>query len=105
MVQYYTLEQAAQLLQTSPEKLKEMAKKGEVRAFQDRGTLRFRSQEIDELVRLKGIGSDAELQLGDVLASTPKQGMGSKRTNIAPDHDALDESEAAIGEDPVAKSS
>jgi len=49
MVQYYTLEQAATLLRTTAEHLKEMARKGEVRAFQDRGTLRFRSQEIDEL--------------------------------------------------------
>ena len=28
-----------------------MAKKNEVRAFQDRGNLRFRAQEIDELAR------------------------------------------------------
>ena len=33
MVQYYTLEQAAKILQTTPEKVKEMAKKNEVRAF------------------------------------------------------------------------
>src|SRR6516165_6619394 len=85
MVQYYTLEQAAQMLLTTPEKLKDMAKKGEVRAFQDRGTLRFRSQEIDELVRLKGLGSDPELQLGEALASPPKSGTGSgKQTTFAP---------------------
>src|SRR6516225_5056980 len=68
MVQYYTLEQAAQILRTTPDKLKEMAKRNEVRAFQDRGTLRFRAQEIDELARARGLGSDAGLQLGDVLA-------------------------------------
>jgi excisionase family DNA binding protein len=109
MVQYYTLEQAAQLLHTSPEKLKDMAKKGEVRAFQDRGTLRFRSQEIDELVRLKGLGSDPELQLGEALkAPPPKSGTGGgKSTTYAPPdhvtHVDPHESEAAIGNEPLSK--
>jgi excisionase family DNA binding protein len=72
MVQYYTLQEAAARLQVSPEQLKEMAKKNEVRAFQDRGTLRFRAQEIDELARVRGLSSDPELQLGDVAG--PKSG-------------------------------
>ncbi len=63
MVQYYTLEQAAQILRTTPEKLKEMAKRNEVRAFQDRGSWRFRAQEIDELARARGLGSDSEMPL------------------------------------------
>ena len=58
MVQYYTLQEAAARLHVSLEQLKEMAKKNEVRAFQDRGTLRFRAQEIDELARVRGLGSD-----------------------------------------------
>ena len=66
MVQYYTLQEAAARLQVSPEQLKEMAKKNEVRAFQDRGTLRFRAQEIDELARVRGLSSDPELQFGDI---------------------------------------
>jgi hypothetical protein len=102
MVQYYTLEQAAHMLRTTPEKLKEMAKRGEVRAFQDRGTLRFRSQEIDELVRLKGLGSDPELQLGEALAP-PGPATGKQTSYAPPDHGAADASEAAIGEEPVAK--
>src|SRR5690242_1386125 len=65
MQQYYTLEQAAQVLRTTPEQLKEMARKNEVRAFQDRGSLRFRSQEIDELARSRGYGSEPELPLGE----------------------------------------
>ncbi len=70
MVQYYTLEQAAQLLQITTDKLKEMVKQGKIRAFQDRGTLRFRSQEIDELVRSRGLGSDPQLQPGGGPASS-----------------------------------
>jgi hypothetical protein len=115
MVQYYTLEQAAQLLRTSPEKLKEMAKKGEVRPFQDRGTLRFRVQEIDELVRLKGIGSDPELQFSEVLAPPAKPATpatSGKQTSIAPVDtgskdfvlDPGDSDAAAIGEEVGPKS-
>src|SRR5690348_3837757 len=113
MVQYYTLEQAAQILRTTPDEVKEMAKRNEVRAFQDRGTLRFRAQEINELARLRGIGSDPELQLGEGAApkspppksGAPKSGS-SKQTTHAP---ALDFSlggeesdEVPIGKEPAA---
>jgi excisionase family DNA binding protein len=63
--QYYTLEQAAQVLRIDPEKLKEMARKKEIRAFQDRSGWRFRAQEIDEMARERGFGSDPELPLGE----------------------------------------
>src|SRR5271165_2129351 len=65
MVQYYTLQEAAAKLRVTAEELKEMAKNGEVRAFQDRGSLRFRAQEVDELARARGFGSDPDLQLGE----------------------------------------
>ena len=67
MVQYYTLEEASRILGAGPEELKQLAKKGELRPFQDRGTLRFRTQEIDELAtaltqELIEIGEDARLE-------------------------------------------
>src|SRR5262245_55241020 len=65
MQQYYTLEQASQILRTTPDQLKEMARKKEVRAFQDRSGWRFRAQEIDEIARARGLGSDPELPLGE----------------------------------------
>ena len=74
MVQYYTLREAAEKLRMDPEKLKEMAKNNQLRAFQDRGTLRFRAPEIDEMARSLGLGSDPELQLGEL----PAQKSGSK---------------------------
>lgn len=67
MAHYYTLDEAANALKIPPTKLKEMAKKGEIRAFQDRGNLRFRATEIDEMARAKGLGSDPELQLGESI--------------------------------------
>lgn len=63
MVQYYTLEEAAKILGTSTDELKLLARKGDLRAFQDRGNFRFRSQEIDELARQRGlVNSDPDLQ-------------------------------------------
>jgi excisionase family DNA binding protein len=72
MVKYYTLEEAARILQTTPDKVREMANKKTLRAFQDRGTLRFRADEVDERARAAGIKSDAEVELGEALPRTPK---------------------------------
>src|SRR5438552_8031556 len=72
MVQgYYTLEESAQLLGMSPDELKQLARKGDIRSFQDRGTWRFRIQDIQEMARQQGGGSDPELALGDALTPKP----------------------------------
>src|SRR5437667_1699937 len=72
MVQgYYTLEESAQLLGMSPDELKQLARKGELRSFQDRGTWRFRVQDIQELARTRGFGSDPELGLGEAPVPKP----------------------------------
>jgi excisionase family DNA binding protein len=101
MVQYYTLEEAAKVLQTTPDKLKAMAKKNEVRAFQDRGNLRFRSQEIDELARSRGLGSDPELPLGEAPKSSPPSAP-RRKSKIAPDEPIafVEDDEAPIGREP-----
>lgn len=72
MQQYYTLEEAARVLQITPDELREMAKKKQIRAFQDRGSWRFRSQDIDEMARTRGLSSDPELQLGEATKSGPR---------------------------------
>src|SRR5215216_4834883 len=66
MAQYYTLDEAARVLQTTADEVRKMADDKKLRTFRDKGTLRFRSQEIDELARQMGIGSDVDLQLGEV---------------------------------------
>src|SRR5215216_2178400 len=66
MAQYYTLDEAARVLQTTADEVRKMADDKKLRTFRDKGTLRFRAQEIDELARQMGIGSDADLQLGEV---------------------------------------
>ncbi|HEV3259342.1 MAG TPA: helix-turn-helix domain-containing protein [Gemmataceae bacterium] len=80
MVQgYYTLEEAARILGLATEKLSQMAQKREVRAFADRGTWRFRSQDIEELARRMGKGSNPDLQLGE----TQPPASGSPRPKSA----------------------
>jgi hypothetical protein len=77
MVQgFYTLAEAAQMLGMAPEELKQMAQKNQIRSFQDRGTWRFRVQDIQELARLRGASSDQELVLGE--APPIKKGDSSK---------------------------
>jgi len=79
MVQgYYTLQEAAQVLGMPPEELKQMAQKNQIRSFQDRGTWRFRVQDIQELARQRGAASDLELVLGEASKSSrPKSGTKS----------------------------
>ena len=89
MVQgYYTLQEAAESLTISMEELKEMAQKGQIRSFQDRGTLRFRIQDIQELARIRGGSSDPELALGDMSLEVPISSLtprsGSKKSGLAP---------------------
>src|SRR5438876_2682350 len=66
---YYTLDEAAQLLNMSADQLKQMARKGEIRSFQDRGTWRFRIQDIQEMARRRTGGSDLELPTSDSPSS------------------------------------
>jgi excisionase family DNA binding protein len=99
MVQYYTLEQAAQILRISPEQLKEMARKKEIRAFQDRSGWRFRSQEIDEMARERGYGSDPELPLGEgAKAKAGDSGAGNEVFNFSLSTDESEE--VPIGKEP-----
>lgn len=79
MVNYYNLEEAARLLGTSPEELRKMADRNEIRAFRDRGNLRFRSQDIEERARQLGRGSDPELQPGEAIHPRPTDSPQPKK--------------------------
>jgi excisionase family DNA binding protein len=89
MVQgYYTLQQAAEYLDMSVDELKQMAQKGQIRSFQDRGNLRFRIQDIQELGRSRGGSSEPELVLGDAPRTAPKSAgtpsSSSRKTSKSP---------------------
>jgi excisionase family DNA binding protein len=53
---FYTLDEAASVLKMTPEELNRMAQKREIRAFADRGTWRFRTQDIDDLAQQRAAG-------------------------------------------------
>jgi hypothetical protein len=74
MAQFYNLEEAARVLGLSPEELKAKAQQREVRYFTDRGSMQFRSADIDELARRRGLGSDPDLSLSDL--DLPQAGGG-----------------------------
>src|ERR1043165_7159721 len=82
MVQgYYTLQEAAQFLSISLDELKAIAQKNQIRSFQDRGTLRFRIQDIQELQRQRLGNSDPEMMvLGDADSPRPAPAGNSPKT-------------------------
>lgn len=63
--QYYSLDEAAQVLGLSKEELNRIREQGDLRAFADRGTWKFRKEDIDEVARQRGIGSDAQMPMLD----------------------------------------
>src|SRR5262245_31335293 len=62
---YYNLTEAAKTLGMMPDELRQMAQKNQIRSFQDRGTLRFRVADIQEMARRRGATSDPDLILGE----------------------------------------
>src|SRR5262249_49570078 len=68
----------AQVLGMPPDELKQMAQKNQIRSFQDRGTWRFRVQDIQELARQRGAASDMELVLGEASRSPQPRSPGPK---------------------------
>jgi len=67
MAQTYTLDEAAAKMSLALEEFKRRLRTEwtQIRSFRDGNTLRFRANEIDELARTIGLGSSAELTLGD----------------------------------------
>src|SRR5438270_4675902 len=91
MVQgYYTLEEAARILKMTTEDLTQMAQKRQIRAFADRGTWRFRSQDVEEMARRRGQSSD---EVQSLAAGTPAEAAKPKTEkhedvfnfNVSPD--------------------
>jgi len=90
MQQYLTLDEAAKVLQMSPDELREMAKKKTIRAFQDRGSWRFRTQDIQELARARGLTSDPDAPQ-PAHPSSAKKGDDALAVDFSLDDDDSDE--------------
>ncbi|MBL8799303.1 MAG: hypothetical protein JNM56_35790 [Planctomycetia bacterium] len=61
---FYTLEQAANVLGVTPDDLQRMNQDGAVHGMEQEGALQFRAQDIDDLARARSLGSNPELDLG-----------------------------------------
>jgi hypothetical protein len=102
---YYSLEEASRVLGVSADELKQMARRNEVRPFHDRGSMRFRTQEIDELARSMGRSSDSELHLGDAPKPTPHDSPAPRPGKAEPADEPFDfslsgeESEVELGKE------
>jgi hypothetical protein len=82
---FYSLDEASRVLGMTPEEVNQMAQKREIRAFADRGTWRFRIQDVEEKARQLGRGSSPELQLGEAPRPKPHDSPspGPKATDDA----------------------
>jgi hypothetical protein len=77
--EYLTLEEAARKLGMAPEELTQMRERKEIRGFADRGTWRFRAQDIEELGRRRGLGSNPDLPLAEVPPPAPHDSPAPKK--------------------------
>jgi hypothetical protein len=62
---YYSLQEAANILGKAPEDLVQMVRKGDLRGFSDAGSWKFRTQDIDEMKRTNDLLGDLELSETD----------------------------------------
>src|SRR5438552_18128053 len=101
MVQgYYGLEEAAEILGLSPERLSQMAQRRGIRACADRGTWRFRTQDVEEVARRFGRGSSPELQLGEAPQPAKKAPAASPPAGVVPASDpGMDTEQVDIGQE------
>lgn len=60
---YYDLEEAAALLGMPKEELNRLREQGKIRGFADRGTWKFRDEDVDKLKRSRQIDSDPEVPM------------------------------------------
>jgi excisionase family DNA binding protein len=70
---YLTLEEAAHLLGMAPDELVRLRERGEIRGFADRGTWKFKSEDVEEFGRSRDADSSPEVP---ILDDTPKPKAG-----------------------------
>lgn len=102
---YLTLEEAASLAGISTDELRQLREKGELRGFADRGTWKFKQDDVEELARRRQADSHPDVPLladDDVLAvggssvlRTDDDGVGEQPTVIR--GSALDDDEPLGG--------
>lgn len=95
--EYLNLEEAAEQLGITKEELAKKAQKREIRAFADRGTWKFRKNDIEEHARQAGIGSGAEILFGDLDEELPTLDSGSSDQILLSDQTVAETGSSASG--------
>jgi len=75
---YLNLDEAAQMLSLAPEELVRLRERGDVRGFADRGTWKFKSEDIETLLRRRQADSNPEVPLIDPDNPAPSTSRSSK---------------------------
>jgi excisionase family DNA binding protein len=92
---YLTLEEAARQLGMAPDELVRLRERSEIRGFADRGTWKFRSEDVDEFARSRDADSSPEVPIIDDVKgrkgaagdSGIRKGSSSGRFNKTSDSD------------------
>ena len=78
---YLSLEEAAEVLGIDPEELNQKREKRDIRAFSDRGSWKFRPEDVENLKRSLQVDSSKEADLSDV--SDDSEGTSARRSPTA----------------------
>jgi excisionase family DNA binding protein len=76
---YLTLEEAAHQLGMAPDELVRFRERGEIRGFADRGTWKFKSEDVEEFARSRDADSSPEVP---ILDDAPKPKVGATDSGI-----------------------
>ena len=79
---YLSLEEAAALLGIKTDELIRLREKGEVRGFADRGTWKFKADDVEECRRRRQPDSDPDLKIIDDFSSEDEDEFGGQGTVI-----------------------
>ncbi len=97
---YLSLDEAAQLLGIPPEELVRLREKGEIRGFADRGTWKFKQDDVDGLARRRQADSSPEVPLYDPAPGVGEQPTVIRRDNRGPsDSNLLNDADIRSGSD------
>jgi excisionase family DNA binding protein len=76
---YLTLEEAAHQLGMAPDELVRLRERGDIRGFADRGTWKFKSEDVEEFARSRDADSSPEVP---ILDDAPKPKLGATDSGI-----------------------
>ncbi|MEZ6067883.1 MAG: helix-turn-helix domain-containing protein [Planctomycetaceae bacterium] len=93
---YLSLEEAADVLGLATDELVRLREKGEIRGFADRGTWKFRDEDVQTLLRSRQADSSPDIQLLSDSAIGMEDEVGEQATVIRQQPDPLKTSDSEV---------